>query len=381
MIPLDANLLLRILSLHLKNKGFSVWTLHFAFIILPYIILNNLYQQFFFLLDELFFSSYRKVQTDRSIFIVGPPRCGTSFFLDLINKSSDISSMRAWELHFAPSICQKLILLQIGKLDRLFGRPLYRQYLKINDLLWKEFKKIHDTSLFHYEEDAMLFNHTGSSPFYLFVFPFDELMTYFREFDQSTSPLYRSKFMKYYKKCIQKHLFVFGKNKTYASKNPFFSTYILTLKEHFKDARFIYMTRTPYQVVPSAISLSTYFKHYSRYTTVEAFKNAVFELLKKFYTYPLETLDFNDEQRNILIQFRDLVQDPKSTIEKVLELFQISCPDELKQLLAKKAKQNYVSKNKYSLKGYNVDETRFKELFGEILSIFNYEDEEGAYDI
>ncbi len=375
MIPLDLNLLFKILRLHLKHKGLGVTTLCFLFILLPLFFLNNIYNQFFFLLDELLFFSYRKIKIDRPVFIVGPPRCGTSFFLDLVNKSYDMSSTKLWELYLAPSICQKLFWLQIGKIDRLLGSPLHKQCLRINDLVMGEFNKIHQTSLFHNEEDAMLFYHTGNSPFLIFVFPFKELMELFKEFDRSTSPESRMKFMKYYKKCIQKHLFVFGKDKTYVSKNPFFSTYIITLKEHFKDARFIYMTRTPYQVVPSAMNLCTWSKRFTRYIDYESAKDAILEMLKTQYTYPLENLDFKDQERNLLVQFQDLVNNPKGTVEKVLERFQISCTDELRRLLSEKIKnkQNYVSINRHSLKKYNIDESQFNKYFGKILSIFEYE--------
>lgn len=376
MIPFDIKLLFRIFRLHLKYKGLKITTLRFLFIILPIIILNHLYHQFFFLLDELFFFSYRKISTDRSIFIIGPPRCGTSLFLDLLNKSSEISSMKLWELHYAPSICQKLFWLQLGKIDRFFGSPLYKSYLKINKKIMAEFKKIHDTSLFHYEEDAMLFYHTANSPFFLFLFPFYELKTPFMDFDKSTTPEYKARYMKYYRKCIQKHLYVFAKNKIYLSKNPLFTPYIRTLKEYFSQARFIFMARTPYNVVPSTISLSTFFKMYTRYVDDDFIKNSVLEILRMQYTYPLEVLDFNNDQNNILIQFQDLVEKPKDVVEMVLERFQISCPEELKQMLSERQKRDkkYVSKNKYSLEKYNISDSQFNACFKDIMATFGYKE-------
>jgi hypothetical protein len=283
-----------------------------------------------------------------------------------------------WELLLAPSICQKLLLLQIGKIDRFFGSRLYKLYVKVNEKQFGEFKKIHDTSLFHYEEDAMLFYHSANSPFYLFTFPFRELRTPFIDFDHLTTPAYQTKYMKYYEKCIKKHLYVFGKNKTYLSKNPLFSTYLLTLKRHFKDARFVFMARTPYNVVPSTISLSTFFKTYKRYTDDESIKTSVLEVLQMQYTYPLEVLDFKDKQDNIMIQFQDLVDHQKAVVENVLERFQISCPEELKLALSERQKKdkNYVSKNKYSLDKYNISESQFKAFFKDILTTFGYEENE-----
>ncbi|MGD9006272.1 MAG: sulfotransferase [Desulfobacteraceae bacterium] len=377
MIPLDIKLLFKILRLHIKHKGLKWPTIRFLFIQLPLIVLNNLFHQFFFILDEIFFPSYRKIETDRTIFIIGPPRCGTSLLLDLLNHSSEISSMKLWELHYAPSICEKLFWLQIGKIDRFLGSPLSRIYLKINDKILGGFKDIHYTSLFHFEEDAMVFYHTGNSPFYLFVFPFNELKSSLVDLDQSTLRDDSVRYMKYYKKCIQKHLFVFGKQKIYLSKNPLFSTRILTLKEHFNKARFIFLTRTPYEVVPSTISLATHFKHYTHYLDSVLVRIAIMEMLRKQYLYPLEVLDFSDTRHHVMIQFVDLVADSKATVEKVLEQFQIVCPEELKKVLSERAKRdyNYVSRNKYSFEKYNISDAHFNAHFKQIISTFGYEEQ------
>lgn len=378
MIPFDMNLMLRIFKLHIKHKRFGRTTLRFVFILFPMVVMNHVFNRFFFLLDEIFFHSYRKIRIKRPIFIVGPPRCGTSMFMDVLNKSGEITSTKLWELLFAPSICQKLLYLQIGKIDRFFGSRLYKLYVKVNEKKMAEFKKIHDTSLFHYEEDAMLFYHSANSPFFLFVFPFKELKAPFMNFDHQTTPAYQTRYMKYYEKCIQKHLYVFGKNKTYLSKNPLFSTYLLTLKRHFKDARFIFMARTPYNVVPSTISLSTHFKAYKRYADEELIKTGVLEVLQVQYTYPIEILDFDDDKNNIMIQFQDLIDNQKAVVERVLERFQISCPEELKQALSERQKKdkNYVSKNKYSLEKYNITESQFKAFFKDIMTTFGYEERE-----
>ncbi len=380
MIPFDHEMQLRILKLHLKHKGLSATTWRYLLALLPIFSVNHLIHQFFFILDDILFPSYRDISTDGSIFMVGPPRCGTSLFQDLLNKSDEITSMKLWELQFAPSICEKLLYLQLGKMDRCLGSPLYKSYLKLNEKLFGEFKKIHDTSLFHFEEDAMLFYHSGNSPFFLFFFPFYELKTPFMDFDHSTSADYQAKFMDYYKKCIQKHLFVFGKDKTFLSKNPFFSSYILTLKAHFKNARFIFMARTPYQVAPSAISLSTYFKDYLRYVDDDFIKKALFELLKMQYTYPMETLDFGDKVHHAMIRFEDLVADTKTTVENLLQQFGLKCPEALKQALAERSQKekSYVSKNRYSFEKYNIGEQEFKAHFQEILKRFGYGEESAA---
>jgi HlyD family secretion protein len=380
MIPFDLKLLFKILGLHLKYKKVGKVTWRFVFLLFPLMILNHLFHQFFFLLDEIFFPSYRKIDTDSAMFIVGPPRCGTSLLMELLNHSDDITSMKLWELYVAPSICEKLFWLQIGKIDRFLGGWLSKKYLEINDKILGGFKEVHQTSFFHFEEDAMVFYHSGNSPFFLFFFPFLELKSPLFDFDRSASPEYKARYMKYYKKCIQKHLFVFGKQKRYLSKNPLFSAYILTLKEHFNDARFIFLTRTPYDVVPSTISLATYFKGYTLYVDDSFMVTAILEMLRTQYAYPLDVLDFTDTRHNAMIRFTDLVADPKATVEDLLNRFQIDCTGQMKIALKERARQvtNYVSRNTYSFGKYNIREAQFKAYFSKINAAFGFEEREIA---
>lgn len=377
MIPFDFELQKRIFKLHMKHKGLSSTTLRYLFLLLPLIALNHLLHNFFFLLDEILFPSYRKISAENTIFIVGPPRCGTSLLLDLLNHSDEITSMKLWELHHAPSICQKRLYLLMGKIDRFFGSPLYRGYKAINQKVLGEFNKIHETSLFHFEEDAMLFYHSANTPFYLFIFPFRELKTPFLDFDHTATAAYKAKYFNYYKNCIRKHLYVYGKDKIYLSKNPLFSAYVRTLKNNFKNARFIFMTRTPYKVAPSAVSLSTHFKGYTSYVSEEDIKNALLKILQMQYTYPCEVLDFEDIGHNALIRFEDLVSDTKATVERLIDRFGLNCPDELRRILSERSKKEkkHVSQNLYSLDKYNISQAEFDEHFKEVLTRFGYEED------
>lgn len=137
------------------------------------------------------------------------------------------------------------------------------------------------------------------------------------------------------------------------------------------------MYRTPYKVAPSAISLSTYYKGYSRYVTDEEVKNNSMQILKMQYTYPYEILDFKDTEHNAAIQFENLVADTKTTVENLLDQFKMSCPDQLKRKLAERSKKEkkYVSQNKYSLDKYNISQAEFDTHFKEILMRFGYEEE------
>ena len=64
-------------------------------------------------LDELLFPRFRKQKIVRPLFIVGPPRTGTTLLHRLLAKDDQFTSMRTWEILFAPSIVQKRFWLGV----------------------------------------------------------------------------------------------------------------------------------------------------------------------------------------------------------------------------------------------------------------------------
>jgi hypothetical protein len=73
------------------------------------------------------------------------------------------SSMKMWELFFAPAISQKLLLIGLGKIDALFGAPVFRLIQFIEKKAFKNFNLIHELGLFNVEEDALVLYHLFSS--------------------------------------------------------------------------------------------------------------------------------------------------------------------------------------------------------------------------
>ncbi len=63
---------------------------------------------FCFSLDDIFFREYREIVVKQPLFIVGYPRSGTTFLHRLCARDSQtFTSLRMWEILFAPSITQK----------------------------------------------------------------------------------------------------------------------------------------------------------------------------------------------------------------------------------------------------------------------------------
>jgi len=150
-------------------------------------------------LDEIIFPGYRNVEIKKPVFIAGFPRSGTTYLHRVMDNDPQFSSLKLWEIIFAPSIIQKKFFRQLGRLDRAMGKPLYRISIAIENKVFAGSRSMHKISHFEAEEDEIILIHVFSSLFLTFMFPFDE-MNQFSRFDTDVSPERRKKIMKFYKK-------------------------------------------------------------------------------------------------------------------------------------------------------------------------------------
>ena len=381
MIPYDYNLSWKIFKLIRENPG-QIKKGPITFVVERVVfILINLINNFFFLIDDILFFTYRKIIIKTPVFIVGPPRTGSTFLQRLLCDGEDYTGMRLWEPIFAPSITQKYLFLGFGKLDRLFGSPLYKAIRKREQE--SELYDIHPISLFDTEEDAHIFMFTGNTPFTATYHPFEEIMDFFLHFDEKASAAYKNKYMHYYHKCIQKHLFVFGRNKVFVSKNPSFSTYVHTLKQAFVDAKIVYLYRDPKNVVLSSLSLASLVLNETTDLDKSAIKKIVIDTLNVYYLYPVETLDFNNNNHHIIF-YNDLTRQPSRTLQNLLERFDLPLNAEFKHSLdlADKKSRNYKSAHKYSVEEPGLSQEEVTQLFANVYQHFQnvsspWSDEQG----
>ena len=174
-------------------------------------------------LDEVLFRGYRSQKIDRPLFVVGAPRTGSTLLHRLLAGDDQFTSMRTWEILHAPSIIQKRFWTGVGRLDRLVGSPFGRLILAFERVRLKEFNKMHKIGHFEYEEDDPILLNLFASAFQALVLPFEEDVRPLVFFDEQMPTEDKKKIMAFYRKCVQRHLYVFGREKIFLSKNPVFS--------------------------------------------------------------------------------------------------------------------------------------------------------------
>jgi len=324
--------------------------------------------------DEIFFPGYRKVAIKKPVFIAGFPRSGTTFLHRVMDNDPQFSSLKMWEIVFAPSIVQKKFFLFLGRLDRMMGKPLYRMAIALEDKVFAGSRSMHKISHFEAEEDEIILIHIFSSLFLTFMFPFDE-MNRFSRFDTDVSPKRRKKIMNFYKKCVQRHLYVFGPDKHFLSKNPASSSKINSIYETFDDAKIICTVRQPFEALPSAISWVSY--GFAQFNTADqtVVTEKILSLISHFYTYPLEQLDKQPESCRIIETYDNLVSNPGAFVKQIYDRFGFSVSEKYQAYLdreTEKAKR-YQSRHSYSLDQYDLSAEQVVEDFKPVFDRFGFE--------
>ena len=324
-------------------------------ILFTFYVVNEAINWSCLLLDEILFSDYRDTPVKDPVFIVGFPRSGTTYIHRLMAKDNQFTTIRLWEILFAPSIFQKKAFQVLGRLDRMLGHPIA---FRIRRWEQKNLANVyHSTGLFEPEEDEFMLMHIFSSIFLIFMFPFYEDFKALSRFDLELPAIDRARIMHFYKCCVQRHLYVFGKDgKIFLSKNPAFTTKVQSLRNTFPDARFICMIRNPLESIPSTISHMTFFfEQFHSSPLPLSVSEFVMNIARDYYRFPLSVLSRWPDFQHAIIPYHILVDDPEKTIQNLYGRFQFA---------VSRSFQIELTKNQQKASGYQSNHTYSPEKIG-----------------
>ena len=338
----------------------SLWMFPFRISSIPRLVLVALLSIFallisylhlsFVFIEHLVISLFGPVKPYPTVFIIGPPRSGTTRMHKLL--ATDIktfSSMKMWELFFAPAISQKLLFIGLGKIDALFGAPFFRFIQFVEKKVFKEFNSIHKLGLFNVEEDALILFHLFSSYHLSFLIGKEQSYSHLN-YDNGVPKAVWA----YYKICVDNHMRL-NSGKTYLSKNPFFSGSTVSLSALFKSPKFIYMDRDMNQVAPSFFSLKNFLSRffYGKQLREKGCKTILKTLL--FWRYaPVRDLS---ESVSLTASFKELTTEPVNLVNSIYQFMGISMGAEYKKELTREAQKakSYKSEHRYSSTAFDLD--------------------------
>lgn len=204
-----------------------------------------------FLLDEVLFRGYRRIDVREPVFVLGVPRSGTTFMHRLLAEDPAFTTFSMWECLFAPSIAERYLWRGVAAIDRRIGRPLGRLAGLIERRVSRSMDGIHPTSLRAPEEDYLVFLPLFCSFILIVPFPEAEWVWRMARFDRNVDQTERIALIRWYRRCLQKHLYVNGRDRTILSKNASFAGMAGSLVDAFPGCRLVICERDALQAVAS----------------------------------------------------------------------------------------------------------------------------------
>lgn len=337
--------------------------------------LTEVWNRAWLALDNVLFPGYRSIEVKSPVFVCGVPRCGTTLLHRILADDGATTSFRLWEVLLAPSICQKKFYRFLGRIDRAFGGRLKRR-VRANFLRGaEEMRKYHPLDLWEAEEDELILLPYIATAFLVFPFPYPETLRPLMRFDQELAPEARRWIMGRYKALVQRHLYVYGPEKRMLTKNPFMSPKVESLRETFPDARVICNVRTPYEAVPSTISLFRYMTRFFHYNPGHPEATPfILDIVDHFYEHPMARLPEWPADRHAFVRYDDLVADPSGTVEGLYGRLGLPMTEAYAERLAERAREcrAYTSKHAYCLDEFGLDEAAIAERYGRVFETFDF---------
>ncbi len=348
---------------------------------LPFFLFWQLLHWIGLAIDEVLFRGYRRIEIVEPLFIVGPPRTGTTHLHHVLSSDSRYTSFRTWECLFGLSVSARYLILGCARLHRAVGSPLAWLGRKLSKRLFASMEDIHPIRLDDPEEDFLALMPIMACFLLLVPLPSARWLLSIARCDTELSRSDQQRLMKYYRRAIQKHLYVFGReDKRFLSKNASFPGAVSALLREFPDARLIATVRDPMSVVPSQLSSLRPALELCGYDTVPTkLKDDLLALLP-FYYMNLKTTAAGFPGRLAFIDNTLLRHDLSGSVTRAFaELGLSPSPELLEAIEARMADRGSgrgakASKHGYSLDEFGLSETAIQSRFAAVYTAYTFAD-------
>lgn len=296
----------------------------------------------FRVLDHVVAPSFRKVQVRAPVFVVSPPRSGTTLLYSLLAADPRFFAPKLYET-LLPSLSMLWLAEGIGSLcGRWRGGTLAARFGRWEEDRFASTDSIHRVRHREIEEDTLLFDRHLVCPSSLRLVPRGEELTGVVTLDDHP-PAVRAAIMRSYHRALQRLLHR-APGRTYLAKNVHSAGRIASLLERYPDARFIHIVRSPYDVIPSAVRLfrtSNYLGVTEPYRPTmplghpcwRVFAEQVIDVYQRLLRWERQV----PASQWITVRFSALVGDPLATVREIYERFSIALPPDVEAALAVEA--------------------------------------------
>ncbi len=338
-------------------KHFSIKRLLITLLFVFLFSLVSLTVLIFRILDEILFPNYRKLEVKKPVFIIANPRSGTTFLHRLFCLDEERYGYTLLYHTLFPSITFFKLVDFFGAIDRKIGHPMRKTFDFLDGIFFKGWEEIHPMGFNQSEEDEGTFIFTLITSGIFLLCPYMDEIDYVK-FPDLMSEKERKSLAEYYKSSIQRFMYSFGTDKIFLSKNVMSTGRLNTIIDIFPDARVVYVVRSPYEAVPSFISMfsAAWKAHSPEIPENSKYHRAWGELAMDYYVYFHENIRKLPENQWCTLKYEDLVENPHREMLKIYHHLNMPVSqvfDERLRQASGRAKK-YKSGHSYSLEQYGM---------------------------
>lgn len=328
-----------------------------------------------FLLDALLFPGFRRRRVEAPIFIVGNGRSGTTHVHRILSADGErFSFFKTWELLLPSIVAHRLVDLLDGLDRRLLGGRVRAKLRQSETDALGDVRKLHDWQSTGSEEDDFVLFANWSSVSLTFPFPYPELAYLFWTDREPAAK--RRRIVGFYHAMLKRLLHCRGGHRIHCAKSPQFTLKMQSLLETFPDARFIVMLRHPYETIPSLLDLmSQYWRGMGApESLVQASADLLGEIQIAQYRHAVDFVDRLPPEQAIIVEFRDLLADPKRVVESIYRRFGLEVSDEFDRFLEaeREAARRFRSEHAYALEGQGPERARVARELADLFARFDW---------
>ncbi len=327
-------------------------------------------------LDHILFSGFRRQRVTQPVFIIAPPRSGTTLVQNLFSLDTDrFVHLKMYQTIF-PAVCYQRCFDVLGGMDGILGRPVARLLGWCEKKWFGGWDDMHKMRLNQPEEDDALFLYAFASEAIFLLFPFIQEL-WEAGFPDALPTEKRHRLMSYYRSCLQRHLYANGPTRTLLSKATQSSGTVESLMAEFPDARFITIIRHPYKSVASHVSLfvPVWQAHSPDIAKDGPVSKAYGQLAVEWYKHLFQFRKKIDPARYHCIDYRELVRDPGAVVAEVYAHFGWTMSDAMRARLeeATQRQGEFKSKHEYTLEEFGLSKEWIQAELGDVLDHYKLE--------
>ena len=325
-------------------------------------------------LDHLLFPGFRRQPIHQPVFIVAPPRSGTTLTQKLMSLDDErFVHVKLYQTIF-PSVCYQRCFDGVAWLDRHTGQVLSWFVGWMEKTFFGGWDDMHKLRFNQPEEDDGFFVYSFVTEAIYLLFPHvDELWE--AGFADALPAADRRKLMRYYRSCLQRHLYANGPDQTLLSKATQSSGAVEALREAFPDARFITIIRHPYESVASHVSVfyPVWRAHSPEIAKNSPISKAYARQALCWYQHLWEFGSTMDPARYYCMDYRDLTRDPCAALETFYQHFGWKLSDAFRARLktATARQRTFKSAHHYTLEEFGLSKEWIQEELGPLLDHYS----------